>query len=187
MAAQANQRSQDNANIEGIGFADENVGWAGGWGDEGFQAGFTSETRDGGDTWTDANHVGKFLNRFRFIHEPEFVGYASGDTVYKYAPAAPSEPSLVGPPQPDEILRSGLPVHVPVQAPAGTELVRVDVFDRFGEHLATPMYEERPEPGEREIAWSGETRSGGSAGDGIYLIRVTVDDDAESHAVVIRG
>ena len=36
---------------------------------------------------TDANHVGKLLNRFRFIREPELVGYASGDTVYKYSTA----------------------------------------------------------------------------------------------------
>jgi hypothetical protein len=43
-------------------------------------SGFTSQTVNGGSTWTSANHVGRFLNRFRFVRGPELVGYACGDT-----------------------------------------------------------------------------------------------------------
>jgi len=42
---------QKNANLEGIGFVDENHGWVGGWGDAQFQRLSSSETTDGGRTW----------------------------------------------------------------------------------------------------------------------------------------
>jgi hypothetical protein len=71
---------QGNANLEGIGFLDSSLGWVGGSGDQLFIAAFTSRTVDGGSTWTSANHVGRFLNRFRFVRGPELVGYACGDT-----------------------------------------------------------------------------------------------------------
>lgn len=179
---------QDNANLEGIGFVDDKLGWTGGWGDKDFRGGFTSETRDGGETWTDANHVGRFLNRFRFIHEPVLVGYASGDRVYKYA-ALPEgvAPARFAPfDQPEPYARTGLPVPIPVDPPAGAQSLRVDVWDRFGKHLATPLEESAPAAGEREVTWSGETESGDTAGPGVYLYRVTIDDGAESGAVLIE-
>ena len=38
---------QGNANLEGIGFIDEDNGWVGGWGDRFFRGGFSSATADG--------------------------------------------------------------------------------------------------------------------------------------------
>jgi photosystem II stability/assembly factor-like uncharacterized protein len=180
---------QDNANLEGIGFADGMLGWTGGWGDSSFQGGFTSETRDGGETWSDANHVGKFLNRFRFIREPELVGYASGDTVYKYsaAPVDDAEQRLAAASgEADPYARTGFPVLIPVDPQTGAESVRVDVWDRFGDHLATPYDESAPTAGPREVSWSGETESGGTAGPGVYIYRVTIDEDAESGTVLVE-
>jgi len=174
---------QGNANLEGIGFVDDKHGWTGGWGDRDFTGGFTSETRDGGETWTDANHVGKFLNRFRFIREPALVGYASGDTVYKYsASSAPALGRLAAAPDPSAALSTTrLPLSIPVDAPAGAEGVRVDIWDRFGRHVASP----EPTSGATEVAWSGETESGGIADPGIYILRVTVDEDADSRTLYI--
>lgn len=34
--------------------------------------------------WTDANEIGRFINRFRFLGRPLQVGYASGLSIYKY-------------------------------------------------------------------------------------------------------
>jgi photosystem II stability/assembly factor-like uncharacterized protein len=181
---------QDNANLEGIGFVDEKLGWTGGWGDATFTGGFTSETRDGGETWTDANHVGKFLNRFRFIREPELVGYASGDTVYKYS-AAPideaEERAAARAGEADPYLRTSFPVRIPVEVPAGAESVRVDVWDRFGDHLSTPLDDSAPSPGALEVQWSGETESGGTAGAGIYIYRITTGEGAESGTVLVES
>ena len=178
---------QGNANLEGIGFVDEQLGWVGGWGDRNFEGGFTSETRDGGETWADANHVGKFLNRFRFIHEPELVGYASGDTVYKYATVAPEVEAIIRPDEPPQAFsRTRLPLQIPVGTLSGAQSVRVDVWDRFGEHLATPLEETTPSDGAREVTWAGETESGATAGPGIYIYRVTIDESAESGTVLIE-
>lgn len=178
---------QDNANLEGIGFVDAQLGWAGGWGDKHFAGGFTSETRDGGETWADANHVGKFLNRFRFIHEPELVGYASGDSVYKYS-SAPVAPALARPPaEPEAFVRTRFPLEIPVNVEAGGEAIRVDVWDRFGDHLATPLAETAQEPGTRQISWSGETEAAGRAGAGLYIYRVAVGDLTESRTVLVEG
>lgn len=180
---------QDNANLEGIGFVDDQHGWAGGWGNRAFTGGFTSETRDGGDTWSDANHVGKFLNRFRFIREPELVGYAAGDTVYKFA-AGPPEAARerVQPPEDEQqgYVRVSLPLQIPVTVPEGADSLRVDVWDRFGRHLATPMQEPRPAAGVREVVWSGETTAGGRAEPGVYIYRVTIDETAESSTLLVQ-
>jgi hypothetical protein len=178
---------QGNANLEGVGFVDRQLGWAGGWGDKDFSGGFTSETRDGGETWTDANHVGKFLNRFRFIREPQLVGYASGDSVYKYstAPVAPGR-ALVSS-EPEAFVRARLPLEIPIRSEVGGEPVRVDVWDRFGDHLATPLPETELDAGTHRVVWAGETESGRIAGPGIYIYRVTVGASTTSRTVFLEG
>src|SRR3954453_5592817 len=79
---------QRNVELEGIGFINEQVGWAGGWGHgftSGREDGTTSGTTDGGATWFDANNVGRFINRFRFFKggAGPIAGYASGRTIYQ--------------------------------------------------------------------------------------------------------
>jgi photosystem II stability/assembly factor-like uncharacterized protein len=81
---------KNNTNLEGIGFVDKNHGWVGGWGTMGFPGnGLSSESRDGGQTWVSVDWgeqtTGEYLNRFRFLGHPVAVGYASGNTVYKYS------------------------------------------------------------------------------------------------------
>lgn len=57
---------QGKVNLEGVGFVDDRQGWVGGWGSADFSAGSSSASIDGGLTWTDANEIGRFINRFRF-------------------------------------------------------------------------------------------------------------------------
>ncbi|HEX8083456.1 MAG TPA: YCF48-related protein [Solirubrobacteraceae bacterium] len=181
---------QGNANVEGVGFADRDLGWVGGWGTADFSGGFTSETRDGGRTWVDANHVGKFLNRFRFFREPELVGYASGDTVYKYSEAAVPTEREAGPRllaaeaavAPEEPLRTSFPVRIPLAPPAGARSVRVDVWDRFGRHVATPLDEPEGAAAVAEATWEGEEADG----PGYYIFRVSIDDDDESGTLLVE-
>ena len=94
---------QHNANLEGIGFVDEEHGWVGGWGTADFTGGFSSATSDGGRNWRDANEIGRFLNRFRFFGNPVTLGYSSGRTVYKYS-SAPIPLAAFAIAQPTEIL-----------------------------------------------------------------------------------
>ncbi|WP_169051708.1 YCF48-related protein [Flavobacterium sp. H122] len=64
--------------IQAVGFVDENHGWMGG-----HNTGFY-ETFDAGTTWTNIN-LGSNLNRI-FIIRDDFA-YASGATIYKFAPS----------------------------------------------------------------------------------------------------
>jgi photosystem II stability/assembly factor-like uncharacterized protein len=72
------QYSPDYYYAEGIGFANDTLGWVGGGAD-------TRMTTDGGETWSsvviDATHQ-DYINRFRFVNEN--CMYAVGSRVYKY-------------------------------------------------------------------------------------------------------
>jgi photosystem II stability/assembly factor-like uncharacterized protein len=175
---------QKNANLEGVGFIDERHGWVGGWGDAQFQRLSTSETLDGGATWRDANDIGKALNRFRFFGKPVTLGYASGQTVYKYsadpvAPTAGGGPVLLAARQPDRV-RDTLPLAIAV--PAGAKRLTVRVWDRFGERVDTPVDEANPAPGRRSIDWDRGVHDPGH-----FIVRVTVDGMSESHIAHVGG
>ena len=75
----------DNANLQGVGFLDENRGWVGGWGPDKVE-GTSSATTDGGETWQNADEIGVFINRFRFLSRTQPLGYSAGRTIYKLAP-----------------------------------------------------------------------------------------------------
>ena len=173
---------QKNANLEGVGFIDENHGWVGGWGDVNFQRLSTSETLDGGRTWRDANQVGKALNRFRFFGNPVTLGYASGQTVYRYS-SAPAMPAAATVSRGQGRLILAEPVMevrgklaVPVNIPSGAGQLTVRVWDRFGDHLATPVDEAKPSAGKRTIEMTGGKT-------GHFIVRVTIDGVSESSIV----
>jgi len=173
--------TQRNSNLEGIGFIDPNTGWVGGWGDLHFQGGYTSTTTDGGANWTNANHVGFRLNRFRFFGDPVHVGYASGDTVYKLSetPAglrAAFESELVGDQE----------IAFDVEVPKGAQKLEVRIWERFGREVCVLISEDDPVEGTRRITWDFTDRDGVKAAPGSFIIRTLFGDDATSR-VVHRG
>jgi len=181
---------QGNANLEGVGFVDELQGWVGGWGDRDFQGRFSSATHDGGKTWHNANEIGKAINRFRFFGNPVTVGYASGESVYKYSADPPPAASTarLGPfivPQ-REIQITQFPVAIPLRVPMGTARVTADIWDRFGRYIGCVWEETRPTPGLREFQWDGWDSNGRAIPNGSYLWRVTADTDAESGVLEVR-
>jgi photosystem II stability/assembly factor-like uncharacterized protein len=68
--------------VQGIGFINDSVGWAGSNKDD------TKITVDGGATWTNTSVLYNF-NRFRFIHKN--LAYAVGNRVWKYSLFATGE------------------------------------------------------------------------------------------------
>jgi photosystem II stability/assembly factor-like uncharacterized protein len=181
--------SQQNANLEGVGFIDPTNGWVGGWGDKDFQRLSTSQTVDGGLTWTNANEIGKALNRFRFFGKPVTVGYASGQTVYKYsaqpvgpAPALAAGPRLLADEQPATVTRAATP-RLSVEVPQGARKLAVRIWDRFGDHVATLVDETNPAPGKRALPWDSKGHSGQVLRPGYFIVRATVDDRSESKLV----
>jgi photosystem II stability/assembly factor-like uncharacterized protein len=176
---------QGNANLEGVGFLDENTGWVGGWGSASFQEGFSSTTTDGGATWKDANEIGRFINRFRFFRGPQTVGYASGRTVYRYSAEPVAAPAGIAPPPGLQLLddntplSTGVPVRVPLSVPDGAGQLVIDIWDRFGEHVRSLIDEKNPVAGARTAEWDG-TDDTGRPVTGSVLLRVTVDGHSES-------
>lgn len=141
---------QMNANLEGVGFIDKKQGWVGGWGDIAFQSGKSSATIDGGDTWTDANSIGLFINRFRFIGSPLEVGYASGDTVYKYSTdPIPNQAPDPNPPAALQLINTTGPAtcgclsEIGCNLPGELRSLRIDVWDSFGEEVGCHI---QPQP-----------------------------------------
>jgi photosystem II stability/assembly factor-like uncharacterized protein len=168
---------QRNSDLQGIGFLDRNRGWVGGWG-------YTSGTTDGGSNWDDANEVGRRLNRFRFIGKPLRIGFASGDTIYKFTNRPPARAAEAAPTQTRARMLEGHAfVDIPVEVPTGTEQLQLDVWNRFGRHLRRLADEARPSTGSRSIRWDFTDAGGRDAPDGPYIVRVTADDKSVSHLV----
>jgi photosystem II stability/assembly factor-like uncharacterized protein len=184
---------QQNANLEGVGFVDQNHGWVGGWGDAQFERLSSSETLDGGLTWRDANEIGKAINRFRFFGNPVTVGYASGQTVYKYSSEpvpAPLAALAVAPRRGQffdtlESLEAVGQIRIPLTVPANASRLTVRIWDRFGEYVRTLIDEANPSAGSRMLTWDRTDDAGQKQAPGHFIWRVTVDGVSESRLVRI--
>jgi len=180
-----------NANLEGIGFLDDTVGWVGGWGDESFNSGTSSFTGDGGQSWANANEIGRFINRFRFFGTPPRFGYASGQTVYRFSPqpvvaaaAVASARSLIK--SADDVVYGDPVVPIRIDVPPGAKQVAIQIWNRFTKEVCVLLNESAPTPGARTINWDRRDENGASVGPGIYIYRVTIDDHAESQIISLK-
>jgi len=186
--------AQKNANLEGVGFVDAEHGWVGGWGSADFQAGFSSETSDGGKTWSDANHIGLFINRFRFLGHPLTVGYAAGRTVYKYS-TEPVPPRVAEEPttrflDSSEPVQSTRPVRINLSIPTDASRLTLTIWERFGEPVRRLLDETNPVSGDRVVDWDVTDNAGEPLDPGSFIVRVTVfrngDSRSESRVVWVN-
>lgn len=190
---------QGNVNLEGIGFLDDQRGWVGGWGPGGFGSpgepqGLSSATLDGGESWQNANEIGLYINRFRFLGNPLQVGYASGLTVYKYSsdPALTALTARVRAPRRGqcfdslEPLRASGNAQISVHVPPNAQRLAVWVWDRFGELVRTLADEASPAAGTRVLEWDRKDNSGTPLSPGFFIWRVMVDSASESRLVLMR-
>jgi hypothetical protein len=111
------------------------------------------------------------------------VGYASGDTVYKYS----SEPGLEVAMALPVLLRGGQRAIAPgerpvIEVPQGADTLRVEVWDRFGNRLEV-MKEQKPEGGERTIQLDPQAVAAAGLLGSSGILRVTIDERVESQLV----
>jgi len=184
---------QKNVNLEGIGFISEMVGWVGGWGGN-FPSdplGTTSGTTDGGATWSDANDVGRFINRFRFTGTEPVVGYASGGTVYQCVVAqagaslAPTLAQRRAAETPVPFAWKTMKIETPL--PANAKQLSITIFDPRQTLVKTLVKETSPVAGQRTFEWDFKTDDGEDAGIGHFMYRVVVDGQATTGMVVRPG
>jgi hypothetical protein len=182
---------QKNVELEGIGFINEQVGWVGGWGHgffDGSPDGTTSGTIDGGATWFNANDVGRFINRFRFLKTSPIVGYASGGTVYQCVASddagaallTAAAPQMAEPPIP----RAWDKLNITAEVPKEARRLTVTIFDPRQTLVKVLVDEKSPLPGTRSFAWNFKTDDGVDAGRGHFIYRVVVDSNATTGMAV---
>ena len=184
---------EGNANLEGIGMISEQHGWVGGWGDETFSSGTSSVTEDGGASWRNADEIGRFINRFRFIGDPLKVGYACGRSVYKYERVPQAEPvveaaaatAILGTTAEEVSFARLLPIEYEV--PAEAERISIDVWDRFTNEVGRVLDIENPPAGRNIFEWDGTSEAGDAVPPGIYLYRITTDDVSEDRVISKRA
>jgi photosystem II stability/assembly factor-like uncharacterized protein len=184
---------QKNVELEGIGFINEMVGWVGGWG-HGFPSnplGTTSGTTDGGATWSDANNVGRFINRFRFTGSQPIVGYASGGTVYQCVATEAADPAPLS-----LAARRAAEAPVPTawesldikaQVPSNAQQLTVTIFDPRQTLVKVLADEKSPAAGARAFKWDFKTEDGNDAGTGHFMYRLSIDGNATTGMVVRPG
>jgi photosystem II stability/assembly factor-like uncharacterized protein len=174
----------DQRNLDGIGFLDPQHGWVGGSSDFTFVGGKTSATSDGGTTWQAASDVGFRLARLRFIGRGPTVGYAAGDTVYKFSTdPAPNPFAMVTAKRASRVVEATGFASVAVLVPPAARSLTVICLERAGRVVSTLVRELRPRPGERTIIWDFMDKNRRIVPVGIYILRITIDDRSESRMV----
>lgn len=142
--------------------------------------------------WRDANEIGRFINRFRFLGDPVTVGYASGRTVFKYS-SEPVGPPLVAAARATSLLPTNEPQESPgpgeivFEVPRGAKQLSVDIWDRFAGYVRKLKQEAAPRPGSHTLTWDLKDESGNVVAPGAYIYRLTIDDEAESRLAFVTG
>jgi len=165
---------------QGIGFVTPDLGWIGGW------PGETYETTDGGAFWHLAD-FGVLINRFRFLGPN--LGYAVGETVYKYTgdPAAvaggePAPPAarLVAESHPNPFRgMTSLAYTLPREAD-----VTLRIHDVQGRTIRA-LIPGRQLAGRHEWTWDGRDATGAAVGGGVYWYRVEANGESAVKKLVV--
>lgn len=153
--------------VQGIGFANDTLGWIGGNSTQ-----TTYQTTNGGDTWFPAN-FGSRINRFEFVNQ--LLGYAVGQTVYKYTgemTTSVSEERLTmnyelsqnypNPFNPTTKIRFLIPALNSVEGNKKNGLLyaTLKVYDALGKEVLT-LIDEEAQPGENEIEFAAHNLASG--------------------------
>ncbi|HWN82943.1 MAG TPA: FlgD immunoglobulin-like domain containing protein, partial [Candidatus Udaeobacter sp.] len=169
---------QNSYEEQGIGFATADLGWIGGWSGPAYQ------TTDGGNTWTSA-FFGSDVNRFRMLSST--LGYAVGETVYKYQGTT----AVALDPSPAMSFRLAESYPNPFQGTTtigyvvtGDAEVRLTIHNALGRRVMT-LADGHASPGSHALTWDGRDAAGKPVGSGVYWVRLESGGVAESKSLVV--
>jgi hypothetical protein len=118
------------------------------------------------------------------------LGYASGDTIYKYSAEPAVQPAALFAaertmdrrrllPQ-GRMASTGAVSEIPIDVPSGTKRLTLHAWDRFGRAAGAVLDEINPKAGARIFSWDGRDEDGEPMPTGAYIVRVTADDQSAS-------
>jgi photosystem II stability/assembly factor-like uncharacterized protein len=165
---------------QGIGFATPDLGWIGGW------TGSAYETTNGGNTWAPAG-FGTQVNRFRMLSST--LGYAVGETVYKYSGATAAitlDPSTAAA---GFRLGDGYPNPFQGTTTIGYVVtkdaeVKLTIHNALGRRVVT-LADGHATAGSHALSWDGRDAAGNPVGSGVYWVRLESGGTAESKPLVV--
>lgn len=165
--------------LEGIGFINQNTGWVAARSVENL-------TTDGGASWQTVD-IGSQINRFQFFGDT--LGYASGQTIYKYTKEPATKiaeenytpksfflsQNYPNPFNPSTTIQYTLPE--PAQ-------VTIRIYDGLGKELRT-ILDAYQTSGTHEVKWDGKDANGILVASGFYIYRIDAGGKAESKMMVL--
>ena len=176
---------QRTSNIQGFGFINDDLGWAGGWGDYTFLKGLSTCTLDGGVTWNDANNIGKNINRFRLVSLSPLLAYAAGEDIYRITESSATARNLALLPRHAQAnlqlfkINSG-GAYFKVDAKLNALSPRLKVIDHYGPAVATLASCSSFPDGSMVYFWNFEDENGVPCPSGAYIIRLNAGEISES-------
>ncbi len=178
----ADTSEEDVYSAQAIGFITPTRGWMGSYDNDRP----TLMTVDGGVTWTDAG-FGQNVNRIRFVND--WLGYASGRTVYKYvdSTAMTIESSMNFPGQYSLSQNYPNPFNprtvIPYQL-TQTNMVTLEIVDIMGRHINTIVHQHHSK-GDYIALWTGKNSKGKNVASGTYFCRMTIGETFISRKILL--
>lgn len=167
--------------VQGLGFLNDTLGWAGG------TSLAPKQTTDGGNTWTSLA-IGNSLNRFRKVNDS--LMYVSGAGVWKYSPGvslgAETKPSSAAfnytlqqnypnPFNPQTTIEFSLPEE---------GFTTVSVYDLTGAWIRT-LFSGHAKKGTFTVSWDGRIESDEEAASGTYFYRLETKNNTQTKKMIL--
>ncbi|MFZ4622243.1 MAG: T9SS type A sorting domain-containing protein [Bacteroidota bacterium] len=167
--------------VQGIGFLNDTLGWAGG------TSLAPKQTTDGGETWTSLT-IGNSLNRFRKINDSLMV--VSGAGVWKYSPGT----SLgVGPHAAAVPVSASLQQNFPNPFNPNTSIefsipeeghATIGVYD-IGGRLIRTIFSDDVKKGTFTVSWDGRNDGDDDAASGTYFYRLATKSSTQTKKMIL--
>ena len=167
--------------VQGIGFLNDTLGWAGG------TSLAPKQTTDGGTTWTSIT-IGNSLNRFRKINDS--LMYVSGSGVWKY-----SSDATIGVRQTAESVPSSTSLQQNYPNPFNPQttiefsipedgFATISVYDITGAWIKT-LFSDQAKKGMVKVSWDGRIESDEEAASGTYFYRLEVKNFTQTKKMIL--
>lgn len=166
--------------VQGIGFLNDSLGWAGG------TSLSPKQTTDGGNTWTSLT-IGNSLNRFRKVNDS--VMYVSGAGMWKYSPGTALGVQNGVPVPASAMLEQNYPNPFNPQTTISFTVpedgyATISIYDISGAWVRTLAAGEMKK-GKTTVSWDGRIESDEDAPSGTYFYRLQTKSSTETKKMLL--